>query len=95
MIGEALRLIRVFHNTKQTDMAKALDISSSYLSEIENGKKEPSLEILDNYAKEFKTSTSAILFFRDGLNDNSMKSKVKSKIRRKVIQLLQRLENAS
>ncbi len=94
MIGEALRLIRVFHNVKQTDLANSLAISPSYLSEIENGKKEPSLQILERYAKEFKTSTSAILFFRDGLGGSSLKGSLKSDIRRRVIKLLQRLENA-
>ncbi len=95
MIGEALRLIRVFHNVKQRDLAQALKISPSYLSEIENGKKEPSLEILERYATEFRTSTSAILFFRDGVKQDSMRSTIKSKVREQVIRLLLRLENAS
>ena len=37
MLSEALRLIRVFHDMKQTELADRLSISKSYLSEIEGG----------------------------------------------------------
>lgn len=42
MIGEALRLIRVYHDLKQSDLADRLGISQSHLSEIERSKKAPS-----------------------------------------------------
>ena len=37
MLSEALRLIRVFHDLKQTELADRLGVSKSYLSEIESG----------------------------------------------------------
>ena len=46
MLGEALRLIRVYHDLKQKQVAERLDISTSYLSEIEKGHKTPSLELI-------------------------------------------------
>lgn len=46
MLNEALRLIRIFHDTSQKDMAARLQISPPYLSEIEAGKKEPTLQLL-------------------------------------------------
>ena len=65
MLGEALRLIRVFHDKKLVDLAKELDISPGYLSEIERGKsnKKPSLELINRYAQVFNTKPSVILFF--------------------------------
>lgn len=47
------------------EMARKLELSRSYLSEMENGKKDPSLEILDKYAKIFEIRTSTILLLRE------------------------------
>jgi transcriptional regulator with XRE-family HTH domain len=67
-INEALRLLRVFSDLKSKDMANALEISPSYLSEIESGKKEPSLALLEKYSQQFKTKVSALLFFAESLD---------------------------
>ena len=42
MFGEALRLVRSFHQITQSDLSKALGISRSYLSEVESNRKSPS-----------------------------------------------------
>ena len=43
MIGETLRRLRGIYGYSAREMSSLLGISSSYLSEIERGKKEPSL----------------------------------------------------
>ncbi len=92
MISEALRLIRVFHDTKSKDLAEKLDISPSYLSEIENGKKDPSFDILRKYAKIFSTTPSSIMFFAEDLDsiENTLFSK--NVILKKTIEFLQKIE---
>ncbi|MFT6659347.1 helix-turn-helix transcriptional regulator [Maritalea sp.] len=67
MLSEALRLIRVFHDLKQNELAERLDISQSFLSEIENGKKAPSNELVAKYATEFDLPISSIWFFDENL----------------------------
>ena len=67
MLSEALRLIRVFHDMKQTELAQRLGISKSYLSEIESGKKPPRMDLIERYASEFGIPSSSILFFAEGL----------------------------
>ena len=62
MIGEALRLIRVYHDLKQSDLADQLGISQSHLSEIERGKKAPTSELIERYSKEFRLPVSSIWF---------------------------------
>ena len=57
MLNEALRLIRVFHDISQKDLAARLGIGAPYLSEIEAGKKEPTLQLLRRYADGFKMPT--------------------------------------
>src|SRR3546814_392015 len=59
MLGEAVRLIRVYHDLKQKQVAERLDISTSYLSEIEKGHKTPSLELIQRYSDTFGLPVSS------------------------------------
>lgn len=80
MIERALRLTREFHRMKQGELAKKLNISTSYLSEIESGKKSPSLILLDEYARVFKVPASTFLLFKEqSEGDVDQKSKEHAK----------------
>lgn len=95
MLGEALRLLRVFHDMKLGELATELDLSASHLSEIESGKKTPSLDVIKKYANYFDTTSSAILFFGEQIEEEKgLRSKVKGKVRSSIIGLLQSLERA-
>ncbi|WP_369933940.1 helix-turn-helix domain-containing protein [Xanthomonas tesorieronis] len=50
---------------KQVELARRLNISTSYLNEIEHGKKAPSLALLDEYSKIFKVPASTFLLFKE------------------------------
>ena len=96
MLSEALRLIRVFHDVKQNELAERLGISKSYLSELERGKKSPSMEVIQQYASEFQMPVSSILFFSEQLDNPSRESTepdhLKGLIAGKVISFLQFIE---
>lgn len=94
MLGEALRLIRVFHDCKTNELSKALDLSAGYISEIESGKKTPSMETLKKYADYFDTSVSTIMFFAEELNKDKEES-FKANSRSKLIKFLQIIENVT
>lgn len=94
MLNEALRLIRVFHDCKPSVLADKLGISPSYLSEIESGKKTPSMDTLKKYADYFDTSISAIMFFAEDIEADKKKP-AKTATRRKLIKFLQIIENAT
>lgn len=89
MLNEALRLLRVFNDRKATDLAKELGISAAYLSEIETGKKTPSMELVDQYAKVFHTKPSSILFFSEEIQKISGTKKIAYTL----IQFLKYIEN--
>jgi len=64
--NDALRLVRVFHDMSQTDLAGKLKISKSYLSEIEKGeKKKVTLELLERYSEVFNIPMSSLMFFAE------------------------------
>ena len=71
MLGEALRLIRVFHDLKQNELAERLGISQSHLSDIERGEKTPSNELVTRYAHEFELPISSIWFFDEKLREGA------------------------
>jgi len=88
MLNEALRLIRVFHDMPQTDAAAKLGIAKSYLSEIESGKKVPTLRVLDSYSKLFNIPLSSILLFSEHMHDGVRGERVRVSISKKVLKLL-------
>ena len=60
MIGEALRLLRIFNGYKSVELAEKMGISQSYVSEIENNKKQPTMDILEKYANVFGMKRSTL-----------------------------------
>jgi len=62
-LGTSLRLIRKMHGKSAKELAQKLGISATYLSEIENDKKNVSLDLVQKYAEYFKVRPSTILFF--------------------------------
>ena len=60
MIGDVLKRMRIIYGYKASEMSSELGISASYLSEIENNKKQPSLDFsknLWNYYKNMRIFT--------------------------------------
>ncbi len=52
--GHRIKLLRTAMGVQQDELANKLGISRSYLSQIEKGKKEPSLKILKRIAEYFE-----------------------------------------
>jgi len=93
MIGEALRLLRVFHDLKGKELADKLSISPNYLSEIEKGKKKPSLEVINKYGEVFNIKPSSILFFSEELETNKSDIIPRKWIADKLVKFLQAIEH--
>ncbi len=61
LLGNRIRALRRKHGWTQVDMAEVLGVDRSYLSEIETGKKDPSLRVLKTIADGFELSLSQLL----------------------------------
>lgn len=71
MIGEVLQRMRKIYGYKAIEMSEKLGISNSYLSEIENNKKKPSLELLEVYSNVFEIKVSSLILMSEKLEDSS------------------------
>ncbi len=92
MLNEALRLMRVFHDLKQIELAEKLGVSKSHISEIEKGTKKPSLNLIEQYSQEFFIPASSILFFAEELPNAKSGEKVRATVAEKVLDILKFVE---
>lgn len=60
-LGNRVRTLRRQRRWTQVEMAEMLGVDRSYLSEIENGKKDPSLRVLKTLADGFTLTLSQLL----------------------------------
>ena len=95
MINEALRLIRVFHDLNQTELAERLEVPKSRISEIENDKRKPTLDLIEKYAETFDIPSSAIMFFAESLPEAKKGEKVRAVMASKVLDILKFIEKKS
>jgi transcriptional regulator with XRE-family HTH domain len=90
MIHRALKSLRGFHQLKQTELARRLEISNSYLSEIESGDKKPGIELLEKYSTLFKMPVSSILLFSERLESDVRPSeKIRVAAADKILRMLE------
>ena len=79
------------------ELARGRRISKSHLSEIESGRKQPRLELIERYSDEFGIPTSSILFFSECLDNPSKSASTANKgrgiIARKIITFLRLIED--
>lgn len=88
---ETLKLLRIFYGYKSVDMAKMLDISQSFLSEIENNRKRISFELLEKYSTVLNIKVSTIVLLSESLETDKkdLKHNVAA-VGMKVLKILQK-----
>jgi transcriptional regulator with XRE-family HTH domain len=92
VIGEALKMFRTIHGYKAKELAEHLDLSPSYLSEIENGKKTPSYDVLEKYAEVFDVKLSTLIIFTEDYAKNKHTGKAQNGIRKMLFNFMKRLD---
>jgi transcriptional regulator with XRE-family HTH domain len=88
VIGEAVRLLRIYHDMSQTALSSALKLSNSYVSELESGKKQPTLEVLEKYADYFQIPVSSLLLFSEQLGKKGAAESVRKGVAKKILSML-------
>lgn len=73
-IGETLKRLRLIYGYKASELSEIINISPSYLSEIENGKKQPSLELLENLSNVYGIKLSSLILITEEVEKNDSKT---------------------
>jgi|GEM_PF-1866231 len=60
-VGETLRMIREARNEKVSDIAKKAHVSPPFLTLVEQGRRQPSLQVLNDLAIALKVPLEAII----------------------------------
>jgi len=60
-LGQNMKRIRAKNKMSQGDIARALEVDRGYISNIENGKKNPTLATIQKLADALKVSMSELL----------------------------------
>lgn len=92
MLNEALRLVRVYHDLSQSQLSSELGVSNSHLSEVEAGKKSPSLDLLGKYSQRFDVPVSSLLFFSETLDSRRVTDRLRVGVAKKVVSILKWVE---
>ncbi|TDP53727.1 helix-turn-helix domain-containing protein [Aminicella lysinilytica] len=69
MIGDILKKTRNIYGYKASEMSDKLGISKSYLSEIENNKKKPSLDLLEKYSDIYGIKLSSLILLSENFDE--------------------------
>jgi len=60
-LGENIKKIRIEKNITQTALAEILDVDKSFVSNIENGKTNPTLSTISSLAKVLEVTSDELL----------------------------------
>jgi len=88
MLGETLKRTRNIYGMTASQMSKRLGISASYLSEIENGKKQPSVELLQKYADIYGIKLSSLILLSESIDEAKEKKDGTAFIRQLMLNLI-------
>lgn len=89
MIGDVLKRTRIIYGYKASEMCSELGISASYLSEIENNKKKPSLELLQKYADIYGIRLSSLILLSENMDEAEKSGKGTVFVRNMMVHLIQ------
>jgi len=73
MIGDTIKKLRRIYGFSASEMSKNLEISPSYFSEIENNRKQPTLELLNRFSKIFDIRLSSLILLSENLDEEDGK----------------------
>lgn len=92
MINDALRLLRLYCGFSQTEMARRLLITQSLISDVEGGRKNVTMDLLEAYSKATGLRMSDLLFFAEEIEGQPMPRRGQLIVAEGVLKILERLK---
>lgn len=93
MIGDVLKQTRKIYGYKASEMSSMLNISPSYLSEIENNKKSPSLSLLQKYADIYGIKLSSLILLSENMEEAKKRGRASEFIRNMMLNLIENMSD--
>lgn len=72
-LGKVLRLLKIARGLSSKELAEKMNVSSTFISEVESDSKKPSLEMLSKYAAALEIRSSTILYFDEEMSGKEYK----------------------
>lgn len=92
MMNDALRLLRLYSRYSQAEMAKRLGVAQSLVSDVENGRKNVTMDLLAAYSQATGIRMSQLLFFAEEMEGEPIARRGQLIIADKVLKLLESLK---
>ena len=73
-LNKALKVFRTFNRLNQSDLAEKLGVTKSFISEIESGKKNVTLKLVDKYANVFSVTSSEVVALAEAYDTHEYRS---------------------
>jgi transcriptional regulator with XRE-family HTH domain len=93
-LNDALRLLRLYCGYSQTEMANRLDVAQSLVSDIEGGRKNVTMDLLEAYSAAVGVRMSQLLFFAEEIEGQPIAGRGQLIVADKVLKLLEKLKPA-
>lgn len=85
-LSEAIRLLRVYSDISQGDLAEKLGIRNTFLSEIEHGRRPITVKTLQQYSDLFNIKISTIQAFAEEIKRNkNLKKEIFNEIMKMIV----------
>jgi transcriptional regulator with XRE-family HTH domain len=91
MTGEVLKRLRSIYGYNAKEFSRMINISPSYLSEIENDKKQPNLDLLEKYAKALNLKLSSLILISENFEKSDKTDRSVSLVRNLMLHLIDKL----
>ncbi|MEL7771299.1 MULTISPECIES: helix-turn-helix domain-containing protein [Citromicrobium] len=92
MINEALRLLRLYCRYSQAEMAERLSVAQSMVSDVERGRKNVTMDLLEAYSRAVDIRMSQLLFFAEEIEGEPIARRGQLIVAEKVLQLLDKMK---
>lgn len=91
LINEALRVVRLYWGKTQSELAGLLGISQGYVSDIEKGNREVTLDLLGRYSRALGIPMSSLMLFAEQMEGGPPVARGKLLLAGKALNFLKRI----
>lgn len=95
MTGEVLKRLRSIYGYTAKEFSQMISISPSYLSEIENDKKQPTLDLLEKYAEVLKIKLSSLILISENFEESEKTDRGATFVRNLMVHLIDKISDGN